>query len=271
MIKKSIGLKVFILPFSLALVVMLAILYVKPAINNLLETRKALNQEREKLTNLKNQESRLSAIKSKWETMDEDRKRLQNALPEGQDADTYLDELYSRVSRSGVLLNSFSADEKGKSLAESSNICLKDASNSGNVSQSAGTASSESSSASASPVASSCPSSSNVKISVSGNWDQILSLLAFLADTNRIANATSLNVSSAASNQTGESGDMLAIGIDLQIFNKPLSSVARMETINTLAASGTFSEKNLIKLKNIVYSIYEEPFVSETGERNIFK
>lgn len=70
MIKKTIGLKVLILPASLVFVVMFSILYVKPAAVEMMATRGKVAAGKQELVSLQEQNAKLSALKAKWETMD---------------------------------------------------------------------------------------------------------------------------------------------------------------------------------------------------------
>lgn len=270
MIKKAIGLKVLVLPLSLGLVVILAVLFIKPAVSDMMAAKKAVDGDKGQLASLQSQNAKLLTLKSKWETMDEDKRRVQNALPENKDIDNYLNELYGRVSRSGVLLKNFDVLKGGSN--DQSAICGGEAGTSAGVSQ-AGENTAASSSAATSPVVSRpCVNSADVNISASGSWDQLLSLLNYSGDTNRVANIRSLSISSAGEGKQEEgNSDVLRIGITLRIFDKAKTEMSNIGTINTLASQGTFNEGIVSKLKNTIYSIYEEPSVSETGERNIFK
>lgn len=282
MIKKTIGLKVLVLPLSLGLVVILAVLFIKPAISDMAAAKRAVDEDKGQLADLQSQNAKLLTLKSKWEAMDEDKRRVQNALPENKDIDNYLNELYGRASRSGVLLKNFDVLKGGSS--DQSDICGGGAGALAGVSQAgantavpsdaaASSGSAASSSAATSPVISRpCVNSADVNISASGNWDQLLSLLSYLGDTNRVANIRILSISSAGEGKQEEgNSDVLSIGITLRIFDKAKDEMSDIGTINALASQGTFNEEIVSRLKNTIYSIYEEPSVSETGERNIFK
>lgn len=278
MIKKIVGFKVLVLPLSLALAVMLVVLFIKPVFSDMIAARKAVEENRRQLAGLQDQNAKLLALKSKWETMDEDRKQVQNALPEGQDIDNYMDELYGRVTRSGIFLEKF--DVQKSSLSSQASICGEEAAGaSAEIAPQTGVNTAASSdntafsgTATLPNVSRPCVNATDVRISASGNWEQLLNLLNYLGDTNRIANLKILNISLAgAGQQEGESSDVLSLEMTLQIFDKAKGGVSDIGTINTLASQGTFSEEIISKLKNVVYSVYEEPSVSETGERNLFK
>src|SRR4030042_2787147 len=169
MIKKSLGLKVLIRPAALAFVVMFAILYLKPAVAEMMAARAKVAAGKQELVSLQDQNAKLSVLKAKWEAMD--KKRVQAALPEDQDIENYMAELYGRVSRSGALLGEFSTDlASGASNSKFSYVCgsvsAADAAAAGGYSASA-TPSPENTSGNAGPSAGSalCATTAGVKLS----------------------------------------------------------------------------------------------------------
>jgi hypothetical protein len=82
----------------------------------------------------------------------------------------------------------------------------------------------------------------------------------------------SVVVASGVGGQQGESNpDLLKVDLLVQVFYKPKSEASNLGTISSLTSGEGFDESVLEKIKGIVFTAYEEPSVSETGERNIFK
>ncbi|KKT72402.1 MAG: hypothetical protein UW66_C0004G0015 [Candidatus Moranbacteria bacterium GW2011_GWF1_44_4] len=131
-IKSSLGVKVLILPLSLAMVVVILIIFAKPAFDSMKANRKALADSQKKLSDLQSQTRKLSELKEAFETFEE-KKIIAAALPENESPEDYLNELYQRASRSGVLISSFTAATKKGSSGELAYICGADAASSGST------------------------------------------------------------------------------------------------------------------------------------------
>ncbi|OGI27598.1 MAG: hypothetical protein A2359_04720 [Candidatus Moranbacteria bacterium RIFOXYB1_FULL_43_19] len=285
MVTKSIGLKVLILPLSLALVVMISIVFIKPALVRMNANRKTLAQNEEKLTALQAQTQKMDSLKRIFESLEE-KKLVSVALPEDESIEDYLSELYQRASRSGVLVTDFSVSENSSTNTEQAYSCGAVASLQSTASFSGNSPAQTPQTNGSSPVANdtiaggvspavvpACANISSVQISVEGNWEQLLSFYKYLADSNRIANMEAINISSKGQSSQDEtsSADLLSSKLTLAIHSKEKKEVSDMSSVNALVAGAGFDLGVLNKLKEIVYAPYEEPLVSETGERNIFK
>ena len=279
MVIKSIGLKVLILPLSLALVVMISILFIKPALEDMNANRKALDAGKEKLVALQEQAQKLSELKNTFQSMEE-RKIVAVALPEDESIEDYLNELYQRASRSGVLVNNFSASEKAP-MGGSSYVCgsslagvsdTSSAASSGSGTGSENLSGSNSAVSGGSLVPASCVQGSVIQISVKGTWDQFLSFYKYLADSNRIANVSEVSIGSKSQGSAESSeSDLLESQVTLEVYYKSKSRTSNMATIGALTGGAGFNKNILKKLEEIVYAPYEAPAVSESSERNIFK
>ncbi|MDI6777602.1 MAG: hypothetical protein QMD77_00240 [Patescibacteria group bacterium] len=280
MVKQIVGLKVLVLPLAVAFAIMFAVLFVKPAFDDMMAARKDVAANAGQLESLRVQNAKLAELKSQWETMEE-KKLVQTALPESEEVDSYMSELYQRVSRSGALLTKFEST-KAVSSENISYACVKsdETSVSGGIQPSMQGTTPDASKMPATPLASgaapavssSCANLATVEISIFGNWEQILGLFKYLEDTNRLANISKVAIRLKEQVvQEGGNSDLLSAGIKLNIFYKPKSETGNMTTISSLASGGSFSEEGLKKLKDVVFSAFEEPGVSEAGERNIFK
>ncbi len=294
MIKKSLGIKVLVLPLSLALVLLIAVMFIKPAFSNIRSTRTALDESKSRLEELRSQTAMLTSLKAELEEMGDDKAMVLNALPEDERLDTYIDEMYARASRSGVLVKEISASGSGTGSATISKICAGARGNSavsqagtGGASAGSGTTPSSSMSAetdatmpidasgSTTGATTSCAGEIGVDLSISSSWDQLLTFLGYLADTNRIANVRTVDINSqkqGAANSPEQGGvDVLDVSVNIQIFDKEKNSVSGRETIDTLVGSGKYDYEIIEELGSIIYTLYEEPVVAEDGERNIFK
>ncbi|PIU79303.1 MAG: hypothetical protein COZ28_00930 [Candidatus Moranbacteria bacterium CG_4_10_14_3_um_filter_44_15] len=273
MIKKIIGMKVFILPLAVAFSVMFAVLFVKPVYSDMMTARKSVETNRQQLASLQNQNAKLADLKTRWESMEE-KKMIQGALPEDQSVDDYMSELYSRVSRSGMLLKNFAIQES--SLVNLPYVCgaSGEAAAGGTPATAPAMTENVSNTASAETplVSATCANALDVSISLNGTWEHLLGFLKYLGDTNRIANVKSIAVASNVNGQQAESNpDLLKADAVVQVYYKPESEASSIGTISSLTSGRGFNESVLEKIKNIIFSAYEEPGVSETGERNIFK
>lgn len=275
MIIKSIGLKVFILPLSLALVVMISVIFIKPVLEDMNSNRKALAEKKERLAALKEQTRKLNELKSAFESLEE-RRIVAVALPEGENAEDYLNELYQRASRSGILVSSFSVSKKNSAgsvyicngLAEASQVLPVASLEAGAGGESLENSSDVSVGA---PNSVSCVQSSTAQISVKGTWDQLLNFYKYLADSNRITNLSEVSINAKRQTIDENPTDLLASQITLNIFYKVKNGTGNMATIKALTEGVGLNKTVLKKLEEIIYTPYEAPVVTETGERNFFK
>lgn len=276
MIKKTIGIKVLVFPLSVGFLIIFAILFIKPVYSDMMTARKSVETNRQQLANLQNQNTKLTDLKTRWDSMEE-KKMIQGALPEDQSIDDYMSELYSRVSRSGMLLKDFATQES--SLVSSPYVCGVGGGTAAGatVLPAGGTPAtaeglSDTAAAGMPLVSATCANALGVSISLNGTWEQLLGFLKYLGDTNRIANVKSVAVASNVSGQQAESNpDLLKADVVVQVYYKSKSEASNIGTISSLTSGRGFNESVLEKIKNIVFSTYEEPGVSETSERNIFK
>lgn len=274
MVKKIVGFKILILPLAVAFAIMFAVLFVKPAYDSMTTAKSGVAAGTQQLENVRAQNSKLAELKSKWEIMEE-KKMVQTALPESDNIDNYMAELYERVSRSGVLLTKFDA-VKSVSSENASYVCgtIEGASVAANAGVAVATPadSAEASIAAAPLTPNSCANAAVVSLSVAGSWEQVLGFFKYLEETNRLANISKISIQSKEqSGQEGGTSDLLDANITLNVFFKPKSEKTDTSAITSLASGGRFSEESLKKLKKVVQSVFEEPGVSEVSERNIFK
>jgi Tfp pilus assembly protein PilO len=276
MIKKTIGIKVLIFPLSVGFLIVFAILFIRPAFSDMMAARKSAKDGSQQLADLESRNAKLVAFKAKWESMEE-KKIIEGALPGDQGVDDYMSELYSRVSRSGMLLNNFATQDSSYNSPYVCSVGVGTAA--GGAAQSASGISPAVASPPSAVLSGTAPSAPalcanalDVTMSLNGTWEQLLSFLKYLGDTNRIANVKSVVVASGVGGQQGESNpDLLKVDLLVQVFYKPKSEASNLGTISSLTSGEGFDESVLEKIKGIVFTAYEEPSVSETGERNIFK
>lgn len=275
MVKKAIGLRVVILPLAIAFVVMFAVLFVKPAYDKMKAEKENAAAAGQQLENLQKQNAKLTELKSKWETMEE-KKLVQGALPNEEDVENYMSELYERVSRSGALLSKFEIQESRSSKTHPY-LCgsSADAAALAETAQAPSDAGAEGDlpvAGATPPAPTLCANSVETAISATGSWEQILDLFKYMEDTNRVANIEKASIRLA--NQTGQeggSGDLLNADMTLNIFYKPKSETGNAAAMSSLASGGQFDEETLEKLESLIFAAFEEPGVSEVSERNIFK
>jgi hypothetical protein len=274
MVKKIIGLKVLILPLSIGFLLLFTILYIKPAYDSMAAAKKSIQADSQQLSDLQSKNQKLTQIRSKWETMEEN-KLIKVALPESNDIENYMSELYGRVSRSGALLGGFGTQSKASSglfyLCPGSAGSVPATSSSKNDSGTAAAVAEDGAGGVPAPTEA-CASPVGIAISVTGSWDQLLGLFKYLEDTNRVANISGVSIGLAKKdNQDQAAGDLLSASISLNVFYKPKAESINSSVIGNLATAGQFNENSLKKIKGTIFSVYEEPSVSESGERNIFK
>ncbi len=273
------GLKVFILPLSLAVFALALIFYVKPEYDEMRKAKTGAESNRQELQNLQQESVKLSELKNNFESMEEV-KVISAALPENKSTEDYLVELYQRASRSGIALDSFDVSETPENSL--TNICGASGQGSAN---SSGLAAADSAlpaengledtgaglpGATVSPP---CLGSVGFEVSVKGTWDQLLSFFRYLTDSNRIANIRKVDLSSTTSSgpEGQQPSDLISAKISLEAYAKPKSKSGNEELLGTLASGSGFNKEIIKKIQETVYAPYEPPLVSETGERNLFK
>jgi Tfp pilus assembly protein PilO len=274
MINKSAGFKVLILPLAAAFVVMISVLYIKPAYDQMQFFKKSQTEKQQQLDTLRKQNQGLAELKNKWDSTGEDRALVEMALPSESDMENYIAELNGRASRSGVLLSSITSDEKSSALeaytcGSPSKLSVSAAGSTGGEAL-GNTPQPDGSPASAPQF---CANSVSVKLAVSGNWDQMVNFFKYLEDTNRIANITSVAISASAQSKPGEEapGDLLSAAVDLSVYYKKKSEASSPSVADSLSSGKGIREDVIKELKEIVFTPYVAPTVSESGERNIFK
>lgn len=285
MIQESMRLKVLILPLSLAIAVIVAIFFIKPAFSDMMSSKDALANKQQQLDNLKNQTQKLQAMKTKWEAMADEENLVATAFPETEGVDSYISEITSKASRSGVLLTDIKLNQNSGGTADqgSGYICSGD-STSGSV-QSGATTSPQPAAASAAPRASDvsglqnlsgsagssggCLNSVAISLTAKGSWEQMLDFFKYLEDMNRISNIGTLALSSETQTQT--SSDLLSANISANAFFKEKAQSGNAALAGNLASQGSFNQMSLEKLKEAIYAPYDAPAMSPSGERNIFK
>ncbi len=281
MINKVVGFKVLIFPLAAVIVVMMSVLYIKPAYDEMQSLKQAKAEKQLQLDGLQKQNQKLAELKKKWDSMDNDRSLTLTALPAGSDIENYISELYGRASRSGVLLSNITSGEKNS--ATDSFVCgsivnsvvSAPAAETAAASEISGTSKAGNApiAGKAPAVAQSCVNAISVKLTVSGNWDQIVNFFKYLEDTNRIANITSVDMKSGQQSKSDQQspGDLISVSADLSVFYKEKSEAGSASTVSGLASGNGFEESVIKKLNEVVFTPYVAPVVSGSGERNIFK
>ena len=283
MIQESMRLKVLILPLSLAIAVIVAIFFIKPAFSDMLSSKNALAGKQAQLENLKNQNQKLQAMKTKWEAMADEKNLVATAFPETENVDSYISEITSKASRSGVLLTDIKLGQAG-SVGTSQNpdyICGDDLTGGMAQAGASTTASAQPVGAAAAPdtsglqtlpgSSSACLKAITISLTAKGSWEQMLDFFKYLEDMNRISNIEALTLSTQAQVQDQASSDILSADISANAFFKEKDQSGSMALASNLASQGIFNQKSLDKLKETIYAPYDVPTVSPSGQRNIFK
>lgn len=272
MINRVVGFKVLIFPLAMALVVMMSVLYIKPAYDEMQFMRISRTEKQQELKNLQIQNQKLAELKMEWDSMENERTLILTALPSMQEMENYLAELYGRASRSGILLNSITSSEKN--IASKPYVCGSSVSLLDSVSDIGSSVDVEMSGNAAPTASKSCAKAASVNLAVTGNWDQLINFFKYLEDTNRIANISSVAINASAQKASEEQppSDLLSATVDLTVFYKGKSEVGGNSNVVSSLTSGKGFEENVIKkLNEIIFTPYVAPVVSESGERNIFK
>ncbi|HUD08557.1 MAG TPA: type 4a pilus biogenesis protein PilO [Candidatus Saccharimonadales bacterium] len=279
MIQESMRLKVLILPLSLAIAVIVAIFFIKPAFSDMLSSKNALAGKQAQLENLKNQNQKLQAMKTKWEAMADEKNLVATAFPETENVDSYISEITSKASRSGVLLTDIKLGQAA-GVGTSQNpdyICSSDstgASTAASAQPVGAAAMPDTSGLQTLPGSSSaCLKAITISLTAKGSWEQMLDFFKYLEDMNRISNIEALTLSTQAQAQAQDqaSSDILSADISANAFFKEKAQSGSMALSSNLASQGSFNQKSLDKLKETIYAPYDAPAVSPSGQRNIFK
>ena len=277
MIQESMRLKVLILPLSLAIAVIVAIFFIKPAFSDMLSSKNALAGKQAQLENLKNQNQKLQAMKTKWEAMADEKNLVATAFPETENVDSYISEITSKASRSGVLLTDIKLGQAA-GVGTSQNpdyICSSDstgASTAASAQPVGAAAMPDTSGLQTLPGSSSaCLKAITISLTAKGSWEQMLDFFKYLEDMNRISNIEALTLSTQAQVQDQASSDILSADISANAFFKEKDQSGSMALASNLASQGIFNQKSLDKLKETIYAPYDAPAVSPSGQRNIFK
>lgn len=269
-----------ILPLSLAIAVAVAIFLLKPAYSELIAVKNTVKEKKNTLSQLENQNQKLQSLKSKYESMAEEKNLVETAFPEKESVDSYISEITSKASRSGVLITGIDKGEKSGGVEGQSASYVCGASLAGDLAQAdfpmqnqPANASLPSEAVSVTGAANlpvSCLNTINVSMAAAGSWEQMLEFFKYLEDMNRISNIEAVDLSSQKQSQEEISSDLLSVNISMLAFFKKKSQGSLVLASN-LAGQGNFNQKAIEKLKETIYAPYEAPAVSSSGERNIFK
>ncbi|MCX6766550.1 MAG: type 4a pilus biogenesis protein PilO [Candidatus Moranbacteria bacterium] len=283
MIQESIRLKVLILPLSLAIAVIVAIFFIKPAFSDMLSSKNALAGKQTQLENLKSQTQKLQAMKTKWEAMSDEKSLVATAFPETENVDAYISEITAKASRSGVLLTDIKLDQTGGTGTNQNPdyVCSGDLTGGSAQAGTSTAAPAQSVGASAMPDASglqtlsgsssACLKAITISLTAKGSWEQMLDFFKYLEDMNRISNIEALTLSTQTQAQDQATSDILSADISANAFFKEKSQSDSLALASNLASQGSFNQKSLDKLKETIYAPYDVPAVSPSGQRNIFK
>jgi len=273
-IQESMRLKVLILPVSLVVAVIAVIFFIKPSFSDIMSAKDSLAAKQKQLESLKNQTQKLQVMKSKWDAMADEKNLVETAFPETENADSYISEITSKASRSGILLTNITLGQKnsGGTGGNPDYICTDDS----NAASSQPAAAAQPPAAGAPPPAGasgSCLKPVSISLSAAGSWEQMLDFFKYLEDMNRISNIDALSLSTSTQNQVqGQaSADILSVDISATAFFKEKSQSGITSLASNLAVQGSFNQQSLDKLKETIYAPYDVPAVSPSGQRNIFK
>jgi Tfp pilus assembly protein PilO len=303
MINKAIGLKVLILPFSIALVIMITVFFARPLYVEVNDLKKSSEENKNKLSQLEAQEKAMNELENSFNAMEE-RGVVTAALPEKEEIDNYLSEFYGRVSRSGILLKSFLKSEETVEFSDTYSCGKEQLVDSQASGASAAAPASGASTAApaagggspgapalgtgganpgigditaqqAMPLASTsqpaCAKNTIVNITASGNWDQVINFFKFIEDTSRIANIRNVSLGNEQSTSQESSGDAISISASISIFNKPKNGIISPALISSLASKKGFDKAIINKIESAIYGSFEVPKVEKVGTRNLFK
>jgi|GEM_PF-2064744 len=109
MVNKLVGLKVVILPLSATAAILIAVLFIKPVVTDVNASKKTVEENKEQIGKLEAQELKMKELSGSLSSMEE-KPMVMSAMPEQEEVERYMAEIYGRVSRSGVILRSFSTN-----------------------------------------------------------------------------------------------------------------------------------------------------------------
>lgn len=269
------SLKVLIFPLSLAIAVAVAIFFIKPAFSELMSIRGTINEKKVKLENLKNQTQKLKSVQAKWETLTEEKMLVASAFPDEANVDSYVSEMTSKASRSGILLSDIQMNDKSKTASSpesaSSYICqANQAGKTIQVADEAGAAGMSELDGSAG-LSSSCLKTVGVSLKATGSWEQLLDFFKYLEDMNRITNVESVLLSTGGAPQGEPASDLLTADITGSAFFKERIENGNSILAGSVLSQGDFNRQAMERLKEAIYSPYDAPVMAPSAERNIFK
>jgi Tfp pilus assembly protein PilO len=279
MVQQTLRLKILILPLSLVVAVMFGIFFLKPAISDMLSAQKDLSQKQNQLDSLKMQTQKLSQAQKNWEAMSDDKTLVESALPEKEDVDSYISELFSKASRSGIYLSDLKKDQASSVSEETpAYVCgavdqnaMPDASASAPIDPNSTSSVTADMTAAMLPQRS-CVQMISISMSARGSWEQMLDFLRYLQDMSRVSNIGTVAISSQNTAQPDQNAsDVLGAQLSINVFFKNKSLKPDSMAIGQLASQGDFSKAAIEKLRDVVYAPYTVPSVSPGGERNLFK
>ena len=228
-------LKILILPLSAIVVIYLSVFVVKPAFSEMIKAKESLKEGKSQLEELRDQNRKLSKIKSDWESM-EDKNLVLASLPKEEDVEHFVSELYQKVNRSGVLLESVELGENKSASSDGDSLSYVCGSNEGITetesssspavatdSQPTAVGPADGSSDVALPDAGetpmvgdgealpaatslSCVKAKNITVSINGSWEQVINFFEFLEDMNRVSNIKNVSISSSG-DTSGQSSE----------------------------------------------------------------
>lgn len=275
MVHSSIKFKVFILPLSLAIAVLIVVLVVKPSFDNLGIARQNLAEKQDQLEKLKQQNQKLQQLKTSWDAMAEEKNLVNAAVPADKNVDAYISELTAKAARSGVLLSDIKMSQTSASStpayvcgAGSVGATTGDGSSSSAASSSYQPGATSSASGTLLPASAggNCLTAIPVSLSFKGSWEQFLDFSKYLQEMSRLSNVTEISIAPDI-----QGSDLLSVNLTAGIFHKTKESAGNQTAASLLASQAGFNKTAIENLKQIVYAPYEVPVVSPLGERNLFK
>jgi len=245
----------------------------------MISIRDASADKGKQLESLKSQNQKLQSLKSKWDSMGDEKNLVDTAFPDEENVDSYISEITSKASRSGILLTDIKLDSANAAETDANPdyICGNDSNGDPSqvaISQAAtdGTMQTPGASGSGSGAsASNCLQTVEISLSASGSWEQLLDFFKYLEDMNRISNIQSVSLSAASQIQSETPSNILSAEVSANAFFKGKNQNGNMTLANNLASQGNFNQNAIEKLKNAIYASYDVPAVAPAGERNMFQ
>jgi len=280
MINQLIRLKILILPISLALVVVVLIFFIKPTFSDMNVVKESLSQKQLQLDGLNSQSQNLKKLASDWSVLGEEKTLVETALPETENVDTYVSELTSKASRSGILLLNVRTEEKSSGMESAggvSYVCGENTEGDLAPVSTAETTMMAEGDLAGTPVSSStspsrgCLNMIKVSITAKGTWEQLLDFFKYLQEMNRISNIENVDISVDSQGQEQAASDLLYIVVSVSSFFKEKKQSGSFSLASEQLGQIQLNQKAIEKLQKVIYSPYSAPSVSPSGERNIFK